>query len=187
MESEINLHIELARESMEHALEHLQHELNKIKAGKASTSMLGGIMVPYYGAPTPLANVANVSSADARTLIVQPWEKKIIGAIEKAIFDANLGLTPQNDGSMIRISIPPLTEERRRDLAKKSKLIGEDGKVSVRNARRDVMEHIRKEVKNGFSEDLGKKKEEEVQAITNKYIEKVDRMIEGKEREMMTV
>ena len=187
MEFEINMHIDLAKESMDGALEHLQHELNKIKAGKAATSMLNGVMVPYYGAPTPLANVANVSTSDARTIIVQPWEKKVIGAIEKAIFDANLGLTPQNDGTMIRISIPPLTEERRKELAKKSKLIGEDAKVSVRNARRDVMEHIKKEVKNGYAEDLGKKKEEEVQGITNKYIEKVDKMVEGKEKEMMTV
>ncbi len=187
MESEVDLFIDLAKESMNHAVEHLQNELNKIKAGKASANMISGVMVPYYGTPTPITQVATVTASDARTLIVQPYEKKIIGAIEKAIFEANLGLTPQNDGSLIRLSIPPLTEERRRDMAKKCKSVGEDAKVSVRSARRDAMEGIKKEVKGGYAEDQGKKKEEEVQALTNQFSEKVDKLVEAKEKEMMTV
>lgn len=185
--SEVNQQIDHAKELMDQAIEHLQKELMKISTGKASTAMLDGLLVAYYGTPTPLGQVANVSTADSRTLVIQPWEKNMLAPIEKAIFEANLGITPQNDGEIIRISIPPLTEERRKDLVKKVKSLGEDAKVSIRNARRDGMEHIKKAVKDGFPEDAGKRKELEVQKLTDDYSEKVDKAIEIKDKDIMTV
>ncbi len=172
---------------MDHAIEHLEHELAKVRTGKASTTMLEGIMAPYYGTPTLISQIANVSTADAKTLVIQPWEKAMLAPIEKAIFEANLGVTPQNDGEVIRIMIPPLTEDRRKDLAKKAKALGEDAKVSIRNTRRDAMEHIKKAIKDGFPEDAGKRKEQEIQDMTNKYSTKVDQLVEAKEKDIMTV
>ena len=185
--SEIDLIFEIAEDGMQRAIDHLNHELVKIRTGKASASMLNGIMVNYYGSPTPLHQVANISAEDARTVIIQPWEKNVLGTIEKAIFEAALGITPQNDGQIIRLTIPPSTEERRREFVKKAKLAGEESKVGVRSARRDAIEDIRKGVKDGLPEDIGKKKEEEIQTLTNRYNEKVDKMIELKEKEIMTV
>lgn len=185
--AEVNKHISHAQELMDQSIEHLHKELKKISTGKASTNMLDGIFVEYYGAPTPLNQVANVSIADSRSLAIQPWEKNMLGPIEKAIFEANLGVTPQNDGEFVRINIPPLTEERRKDLVKKVKSLGEDAKVSVRNARRDAMEHIKKAVKEGFPEDAGKSREQEVQNLTDKHIEMIDKTVEVKEKDIMTV
>jgi len=175
------------KEEMEKAIGHLQDELLKIRAGKASPSMLSGIMVDYYGTATALTQVANVNTPDGRTLSIQPWEKKLLGEIEKAIFEANLGLTPMNDGEFIRISIPPLTEERRKQMAKQSKGFGEDAKVSMRNSRHKMMEFIKKEVKEGYPEDAGKRKEEEVQNMTNSYGKKVEEILTSKEKDIMTV
>lgn len=179
--------IELAKMGMDSAIEHLQQELVKVRTGKASASMLGGIVVSYYGSPTPLNQVSNISASDSRTLNIQPWEKNMLGPIEKAIFEANLGITPQNNGEMVILNIPPLTEERRRELVKKSKSLAEDSKVGVRQARREAIDEIKKEVKNGYPEDAGKKKEEEIQDLTNKYTHKIDEMVKAKEADIMKI
>ena len=146
MQEEINAHMKSAKDDMNHALEHLVKELTKLRAGKASPSMLDGIMVEYYGNPTPLSQVANISALDSRTLSIQPWEKTTIEPIEKAIFAANLGFTPQNNGESIMINIPPLTEERRKGLVKQSKSYGEEAKVSIRNARHKIMDFLKKAI-----------------------------------------
>lgn len=179
--------IDEAKMLMADAIEHLEKELMKIRTGKASPAMLGGIMVPYYGSPTPLSQVANLGTSDARTLTIQPWEKNMLAPIEKAIFEANLGLTPMNNGEMIMINVPPLTEERRKEYAKMVKAEGETAKVSVRNARRDAMEAVKKEVKNGYPEDAGKRKEEDIQKFTDAYGKKIDEIVANKEEEVMTV
>ncbi len=184
---EISLIIEIAEEKMTGAIEHLQHDLVKLRTGKASTDILNGIMVPYYGSPTPIHQIANISTGDARTLIIQPWEKNTLGAIEKGLFEAQLGMTPQNDGQIIRLIIPPVTEERRRDLVKKAKHSGEESKVGVRAARQKAMEELKKAVKAGLSEDIGKREEANVDTLTKTFIEKVDKIIETKEKEIMTV
>ncbi len=184
---EISLIIDIAEEKMDGAVEHLQHELVKLRTGKASTDILKGIMVPYYGAPTSLHQVANVSTGDARTLLIQPWERNTLGAIEKALFEAQLGMTPQNDGQIIRLVIPPVTEERRRELAKKAKHSGEESKVGVRAARQKAIEEIKKAVKAGLSEDIGKKEEARIDALTKTHIERVDKIVDTKEKEIMTV
>jgi ribosome recycling factor len=184
---EVNEVIEFAKDSMEESIEHLRRELGKVSAGKASPAMFAGIMVMYYGSPTPISQVASVTTADARTIIIQPWEKNMLSHIEKGIFEANMGVTPQNDGILIRISIPPLTEERRRDLAKRCKSLTEDSKVGIRSARREAVNDIRKAVKDGFSEDAGKGKEAIIQEMTDKHVEKAERMMDIKEREIMTV
>lgn len=187
MEEDISMITELTEEAMKHSLEHLQKELVKVRTGKASTAMLDGLLVAYYGSPTPLKQVANVTTQDSRTLVIQPWEKSMVGPIEKAIFEANLGITPQNDGELVRLVIPPLTEERRRDLVKQVKHLGEDAKVSIRNARRDAMEEVKKEVKNGFPEDAGKRLEGKIQELTDQFTERVDKMLEIKEADIMKV
>lgn len=179
--------IEDARENMNKAVDHVETELQKIRAGKASPQMLDGITVDYYGTPTPLSQVANVNTPDARTIVVQPWEKNLIPAIEKAITDANLGINPQNDGIVIRLSVPPLTEERRKDLVKKVKAEGEAGKIAIRNIRKDVNEKIKKAQKEGVSEDEVKVGEAEVQKLTDSYILKVDKHIDLKDKDIMTV
>ncbi len=179
--------LEEAKEHMNKAVDHVEYELTKIRAGKASPQMLDGIVVDYYGNPTPLTQVANVNTPDARTIVVQPWEKNMIPVIEKAITDANLGINPQNDGSVIRLNIPPLTEERRKDLVKKVKAEGEAGKVAVRNIRKDVNEKIKKLQKEGVSEDEVKVGEAEVQKLTDSFILKIDKHIEVKEKDIMTV
>lgn len=168
-------------------LNHLMDELAKVRAGKASPQMLDGIMVDYYGNSTPLQSVANLGTADSRTLTIQPWEKNMLAVIERAIFEANLGITPMNDGEFIRIGIPPLTEERRISLAKQCKGYGEDAKVGIRNYRHKMMDFIKKEVKDGYPEDAGKKREVQVEGLVKDYYKKIDEMIVKKEKDIMTV
>lgn len=187
MNEEVQLCIDDAKEKMANAIDHLDNELVKIRAGKANPAILSGIKVDYYGNPTPLNQVSNVTTPDAKTIAIQPWEKAIISEIEKAIMAANLGITPANNGETIRINIPPLTEERRRDLTKQVKNEGEHAKVSIRNARRDANEYLKKMKKDGLSEDLEKDAEAEVQKLTDSYIEQVDKLIEVKEKDIMTV
>ncbi|MDR2963414.1 MAG: ribosome recycling factor [Bacteroidales bacterium] len=187
MEEEIELILDDAKTRMNGPLHRLDQELVKLRAGKASPSMLEGVKVDYYGAPTPLSQVANISTPDARTLIVQPWEKSMISPIEKAILAANLGLTPMNDGVLIRISIPILTEERRRDLVKQVKTEAENAKVGIRNIRRDANEMLKKLQKDGLSEDVLKDKEAEVQKFTDAAIVKVDEKVALKEADIMKI
>ncbi|HRI25645.1 MAG TPA: ribosome recycling factor [Ferruginibacter sp.] len=173
--------------SMIKALNHLEAELVKIRAGKANPSMLDGIMAEYYGNPTPINQVANVSALDARTISVQPWEKNMLQPIERAITMANIGINPQNDGTMIRLFLPPLTEERRKELVKKCNGEGEHAKVAVRNIRRDSIEHIKKLQKDGLSEDAAKDAEDDIQNTTNKFIALVEKHLAAKEKEIMAV
>jgi ribosome recycling factor len=187
MEEDINLMLEVGYESMQKAIDHLVDEFAKIRAGKASPSMLNGLMVEYYGSPTPLNQVANISTADARTITIQPWEKSMIGPIERSIFEANLGVTPMNDGEFIRISIPPLTEERRKNLVKQAKTAAEDARVGVRNNRHKLMDQIKKEVKDGYPEDMGKRKEAEVQKHVDECIQRIQSLLDAKEKDILTV
>jgi ribosome recycling factor len=176
-----------AKASMEKAIEHTNNELLKIRAGKANPDMFDGVTVDYYGTPTPLNQVGSVNTPDARTIVIQPWEKSLLSAIEKAIKDANLGVNPTNDGTIIRINVPPLTEERRRDLVKKAKGEVESGKVAVRNIRKDANEKIKKLKSEGVSEDEIKTGEAEVQKLTDIFIAKADQLSEAKEKDIMTV
>lgn len=187
MQEEVNMLYEIAQESMSSTVSHLNSELTKIRTGKASAAMVSGISVDYYGSQTPLSQVANVGTSDAKTITIQPWEKSLIPVIEKAIFEANLGLTPQNDGEMVRLVVPPLTEERRRDLVKKAKALGEDAKVGVRGARQKAMDGIKKAVKDGYPEDAGKRAEHNVQEFTNSFGKKIDDILTKKEADIMTV
>lgn len=172
---------------MEKAISHLEMELQKVRAGKASPIMLENIMVDYYGSKVALSNTASINTQDSRTLIIQPWEKTMLTPIEKAIQMANLGLNPQNDGVIIRILVPALTEERRRDLTKAAKNLGEDAKVGVRSARKDAMEQIKKLQKDGLPEDEAKDGETKIQTLTDAHVVKIDKHIEQKEKEIMTV
>lgn len=183
----IKMELEEAQSTMEKALAHTDSEFSKIRAGKASVGMLDGIMADYYGAATPLAQVANINTPDARTIVVQPWEKSMISPIEKAIMEANIGLNPQNDGQLIRLNVPPLTEERRRDLVKKVKEEAERGRITVRNIRKSTNESIKKLKNDGASEDEIKVGEAEVQKLTDAFILKVDHLAEIKEKDVMTV
>ena len=169
------------------AIEHLESELSKIRAGKANPSILDGLHVDYYGTNTPLNQVSSITTPDARTLVIQPWEKGMLVVIEKVILNANLGFTTQNDGIVIRISIPPLTEERRKELVKKTKAEAEHAKVAIRNLRRDANEHIKKEIKAHLPEDLAKDAEDKIQKMTDQYIVTIDKHVETKEKEIMTV
>jgi ribosome recycling factor len=187
MEETIESFLKKEKGELDSALEHLAHELSKIRAGKASTSIVSEIMVTYYGNPTPMNQVANISTPDSRTISIQPWEKKMLGEIERSIFQSNLGLTPMNDGEFVRINIPPLTEERRLMLVKQSKGLGEESKVSIRSIRHKMMDFIKKEVKVGYPEDAGKRREQEVENLTKEYYSKVDKIIEAKEKDIMTV
>ena len=187
MDEELELIMDEVKEQMGKAIEHLDYELGKIRAGKANPRVLDDIKVESYGAPTPLNQVANVSVPDPRTIAVKPWDKSMIGPIEKAIMAANLGLNPDNNGEVIRIMIPPLTEERRRDLAKLAKRTCEDSKIAVRNIRRDAIEEIKKLKKDGLGEDIQKDKEAEVQKIHDAHIKKIDEMYAVKEKDIMTV
>lgn len=173
--------------AFEKAVERLKDEMMKIRAGKASPSMLNGLMVDYYGNPTPITQVANVSSVDSRTLSIQPWEKSMLGPIEKAIFEANMGLTPMNDGEAVRITIPPVTEERRKDLVKQCKGLVEDGKVSLRNARHKMIDFIKKEVKDGYPEDAGKRDEANVDKMVKEYTTKLEELFAAKEKDILKV
>jgi ribosome recycling factor len=176
-----------AKGTMEKAIEHCDNEVAKIRAGKAMPSMLDGIMVDYYGNPTPLSQVGTVNTPDARTIVVQPWEKNLLQVIEKAIIDSNVGLNPQNDGSIIRMNVPPLTEERRRDLVKRVKEEAEKGRIAIRNIRKDANEKIKKLKTDGVSEDDIKVGEAEVQKLTDVNIIRVDKLSEVKEKDIMTV
>ena len=187
MTEEINFIIDQAKESMEASIMHLNKSLLNIRAGKASPQMLGSVVVDYYGSATPLSQVANINVPDARTLSVTPWEKNMLQPIEKAIMIANLGLNPMNNGETIMINIPILTEERRRDLAKQAKSEAEDAKISIRNARKDANNDIKKQEKEGVSEDICKEAEERVQKLTDAYIKKIDEVYAEKEDEIMTI
>ncbi len=187
MSEDLKFVMETAKEGMESALSHLESELSKIRAGKANPAILNDVLVDYYGSKTPLNQVANINTQDARTLIVQPYEKSLLTPIEKAIQIANLGLNPQNDGILIRIAIPPLTEERRKDLVKKARAEGENAKVGLRSARKEANEEIKKLQKDGLAEDEAKTAEEKIQKITDEYGAKVDKHLEAKEKEIMTV
>jgi ribosome recycling factor len=187
MEDEVQLQLEDTLEKMEKAVQHLADELLRVRAGKATTNILDGINVDYYGTQTPLTQVSNVSTPDARTIAIQPWEKSMIEPIEKAIMVANLGLTPVNNGELIRINIPALTEERRAGLVKQIKQMGENTRVSIRTARREANEAFKLLKKDGLSEDQEKDAEAKVQEYTNKNTEAVDRLLESKEKDIMTI
>lgn len=179
--------LEEAEENMQQALHHLEREFQKIRAGKASPSMLNGVRVDYYGVSTPIEQTANINTPDPRQIIVQPFDKSIIHEIEKAIQNANLGFNPQNEGEIIRINVPPLTEERRMELVKKAKSVTEESKVGVRNTRRSANEEAKKLEKDGMPEDDTKHLMDEIQKLTDKYIEKIDELLELKEKDIMTV
>jgi len=184
---EINLYLDDAKDSMQKAIKHTELELSKIRAGKASPNMFDALMVEYYGTSTPLAQVATVSVPEPRSITIKAYEKSMVTTIEKAIRDSNMGFNPQNDGDVIRINIPPLTEERRRDLVKQTKAEGESGKVRIRKIRQETNEELRKLLKDGASEDEVKKAEEVVQALTNDTSTKLEALIAAKEKELMTV
>ena len=187
MSDDLELILEETRDSMKKALNHLESELVKIRAGKASPQMLEGLMVDYYGSPTLLNQVGNVSVMDARTLTIQPWEKNMLQPIERAIINANLGVTPQNDGNIIRLFMPPLTEERRREFVKRAGGEGEHSRVAIRSIRREAIEQIKKLQKDGLSEDEAKDAEKEIQDITNENISLVEKHLVSKEKEIMSV
>ena len=187
MSEALDMIIDDASQQMKKAISHLESELSKIRAGKANPVILDGINVDYYGAATPLSQVANITVADARTLSIQPWEKQMLAPIEKAIIASNIGLNPQNDGNFIRLFLPPLTEERRKELVKRVNGEGEQAKVSIRSIRREAIEQIKKEQKDGLSEDIAKDGETRVQAVTDKYIAMVDQHCKDKDKEIMTI
>ena len=184
---EVKEYLQDAEYSMEMAVDYLDETLQHIRAGKASTKLLDGIKVDYYGTKAPISNVANVSVPDARTIAITPWEKAMFKEIEKAIINSELGITPENNGEVIRLGIPPLTEERRKQLVKQSKTEAENAKVSVRNARREAIEGLKKEIKNGLSEDAEKDAEADVQKLHDKYVKKIDAIFAEKEKEILTV
>ena len=184
---EVKDYLDNAKENMEMAVEYLDDALAHIRAGKASPRLLDAIRVDYYGSSSPISNVANISVPDARTIAITPWEKTMFKEIEKAIINSDLGITPENNGEVIRLSIPPLTEERRKQLVKQSKAEAENAKVSVRNARREAIEGLKKEVKKGMSEDVEKDGENEVQKLHDKYMKKIDEVFAAKEKEILTV
>lgn len=187
MAEDISSIISVAEDQMKKAIGHLESELVKIRAGKANPQIVDGIMVDYYGSAMPINQIANISVMDARTLTIQPWEKNMLQPIERAIIAANIGINPQSDGNLIRLFLPPLTEERRKELVKKCHHEGENSKIAIRNIRRDAIEHIKKLQKNGLSEDAAKDAETDVQEITTKNISAVDKHLAGKEKEIMSV
>ena len=187
MDELVTMVLDETRSKMDKSIQHLENELMKIRAGKATPRILDGIMVEYYGVLTPINQVSNVGTPDAKTVAIQPWERSMIESIEKAIMQANIGITPEDNGEIIRLNIPPLTEERRRDLVKKVKQEGENTKVGIRNARRDANEELKELQKDGLPEDEEKNGESEVQKLTDDYIEKVDKILEAKEKDIMTV
>lgn len=187
MTDDISIIIAGAEEQMKKAINHLEAELIKIRAGKANPQMLDNIVVDYYGSPMPINQVANISVMDARTLTIQPWEKNMLQPIERAIINANIGVTPQNDGVIIRLFLPPLTEERRKELVKKCQAEGEHSKVAVRSIRREAIESIKKLQKSGLSEDAAKDAEADVQQVTDKFISQIEKHLGIKEKEIMAV
>jgi len=184
---EIELYLDDAKDSMQKALKHTELELSKIRAGKATPNMLDGIMLDYYGVQSAIQNVSSISTPDARTLAVKPWEKGMITTIEKAIRDANLGYNPQNNGESIIINIPPMTEERRKTLVKQAKAEVENGKVRIRTIRKDTNDELKKLLKDGAAEDAVKAAEDKVQTLTNEYIALMDQVLSKKEAEIMTI
>jgi len=187
MTEEVDFQLDIAKEKMQEAIMHLENILGKIRAGKANPQMLRTVMVDYYGTSTPLSQTANVSTPDAQTIIIQPFDKNVITEIEQAIVDANLGLVPSNNGERVIINVPPLTEDRRRDLAKQAKVEIENAKVSIRNVRQKANDEMKKLGKDGLSEDLVRGAEESVQELTNTYSSKIDVIYTAKEAEIMTV
>jgi len=187
MTEEIQMALDMAREAMDKGIKHMESELQKIRAGKAHPAMLDSVKVEYYGSMTQLSQVSNVNSADARTLTVQVWEKDMLDPVATAIINANLGLNPMNNGESILINIPPLTEERRRDLTKRARSEGEHARVSVRNARKEANDFIKAAKSDGLSEDLAKDGENEVQKLTDQFIKKIDEVLSAKEADIMTV
>jgi len=187
MNEDIQLVFDMAKEGMEKALQHLDSELSRIRAGKANVHILDGVLVDYYGTPTPLNQVSNVSTPDAKTIMIQPWEKTMIDPIEKALMNSNVGITPVNNGEVIRLIIPQLTEERRRDLVKLVKSEGENARVSIRNSRRDANEEYKQMQKDGLSEDEAKDAEAEIQKLTDEYNGKVEEIVTSKEDDIMTI
>jgi ribosome recycling factor len=185
--AEVKEYFKTAEEKMAQAVSHLDDSLAHIRAGKANVRILEPIRIEYYGSMVPLDNVATITTPDARTIAIQPWEKKIIADIERAIMNSEVGITPENNGEMIRLSIPPLTEDRRKALVKQTRSEGEDAKISIRNARRDAIDGLKKEIKNGLAEDAEKDAEAEVQKIHDKFIKKVEEVLAAKEKEIMTV
>ncbi len=187
MSDDLILIMEDTEDLMNKGISHLEAELLKIRAGKATPQMLDGIMVDYYGSNTPISQVGNISAMDVRTLSIQPWEKNMLQPIERAIIAANIGINPQNDGNMIRLFLPPLTEERRKELVKKANAEGEHSKVAIRNIRRDAIEMVKKLQKDGLSEDAAKDAESEIQQLTDKYITLIDKHLARKDKEIMAV
>ncbi len=187
MQEELSMILDDAEDHMKKAIQHLEVELVKIRAGRANPNLLDGIVVDYYGSPTPIGQVGNISVADARTITIQPWEKNMLQPIERSIINSNIGLTPQNDGNIIRLFLPPLTEERRKELVKRVNAEGEHTKVAVRNIRRDAIEQIKKLQKDGLSEDAAKDAEKDVQALTDRYTIQIDKHLEAKDKEIMAV
>ncbi len=185
--AEIKEYLKAAEEKMEQSLLFLDDALARIRAGKANVRILDGVRVDYYGSVVPLSNVATITTPDAHTIAIQPWEKKLIPEIEKAIMASEVGITPENNGEIIRLGIPPLTEERRKVLVKQTRAEGEDAKISIRNARRDAIDGLKKEIKNGLAEDAEKDAEAKVQKIHDKFIKKVEDILAAKEKEVMTV
>ena len=187
MDEEVELILEDSEDNMKNAITHLEKTLVKIRAGKANPSMLKGILADYYGTMTPISQVANIGTSDARTIVIQPWEKQMIGPIEKAIMNANLGFNPDNNGEVIRINVPMLTEERRGLLVKQVKHEGEEAKISLRSARRDAIDMLKKMKDDGLSEDKQKRAEDNVQKLTDTYYSKVEGLIDEKEKDIMTI
>lgn len=187
MSEEVQFALDSAIEAMDKSLVHLENELNKVRAGKASPAMLEGVRVDYYGNMTPLKNVANITTPDPRTLTVQPWEKAMLNPIAKGILEANLGLNPQNNGDVIMIAVPILTEERRRELSKRAHSEGENARVGIRTARKEAIDMIRQAQKDGLPEDEAKSGEAKVQEITDKYNKKVDEILAAKDKDIMTI
>lgn len=185
--AEIKEYFKAAEEKMEQSVMFLDESLARIRAGKANVRLLDVVRIEYYGSVVPLSNVATITTPDARTIVIQPWEKKIISDIERAIMNSEIGITPENNGEVIRLCIPPLTEDRRKLLVKQTRAEGEEAKISIRNARRDAIEGLKKEVKNGLAEDAEKDAEADVQKIHDRYVKKVEEVLAAKEKEIMTV
>ncbi|MBK7709977.1 MAG: ribosome recycling factor [Bacteroidales bacterium] len=187
MNEDIELIIEETRDRMEKALEHLEHELARLRAGRSNPALLDGITVDYYGVISPLTQVSNINTPDAKTILIQPWEKNMLGRIEKASMAANIGLTPVNNGEVIRINIPPLTEERRHQLVKQVRNEGETAKISIRNSRKWANDELKHLLKEGLPEDLEKEAVDNVQEMTHSYTLKIDKVMAVKEKDVMTV
>jgi ribosome recycling factor len=187
MNEELELYLEDANEKMQSTIDHLDKVLSKIRAGRANPAILDGLMIDYYGTPTPLSRISTINTPDARTIRIQPFERNMVAVIDKAVLTSNLGFNPTNNGEVVIINVPPLTEERRRDLVKQAKNEGENAKISIRNIRRDINEEVKKLQKQGVSEDLVKDSEENIQKLTTKFIAKIDEQIAQKEKDILTI